>query len=78
VLAADPGVKAPGFIDRASQLAWVIDEDPGLTGQDLMAAGYEAVYRRALAASVEPAMVPPPVPRGGASAITASTVTNGR
>jgi hypothetical protein len=42
-----------------------------------MAAGYEAVYRRALA-PVEPAMVPAPVRRGAASAITASTVTNGR
>ncbi len=43
-----------------------------------MAAGYEAVYRRALAAPAEPAMVPAPVRRGAASAITASTVTNGR
>jgi len=45
---------------------------------DLMAAAYEAVYRRALAAAVEPAVVPAPVRRGAAPTITVSTVPNVR
>jgi glycosyltransferase involved in cell wall biosynthesis len=86
---AAPELILPGqtgiIVDHPGELAGAIDEarrlDPWICRKhvqqnfttDLMAAGYEAVYWRALAASVEPAMVPPPVPRGGASAITAST-----
>jgi glycosyltransferase involved in cell wall biosynthesis len=78
------------IVDHPGELAGAIDEarrlDPWICRKhvqqnfttDLMAAGYEAVYRRALAAPVEQAMVPTSVRRGAASAITASTVTNGR
>jgi glycosyltransferase involved in cell wall biosynthesis len=86
ILAGQTGV----IVDHPGELAGAIDEarrlDPWICRKhvqqnfttDLMAAGYEAVYRHALAASVEPAMVPAPARRSGASAITASTVTNGR
>ena len=91
---AAPELILPGqtgvIVDHPGELAGAIDEarrlDPWICRKhvqqnfttDLMAAGYEAVYRRALAAPAEPAMVPAPVRRGAASAITASTVTNGR
>jgi glycosyltransferase involved in cell wall biosynthesis len=91
---AAPELILPGqtgvIVDHPGELAGAIDEarrlDPWICRKhvqqnfttDLMAAGYEAVYRRALAAPVEPAMVAAPVRRGTASAITASTVTNGR
>lgn len=91
---AAPELIIPGqtgvIVDHPGELAGAIDEarrlDPWICRKhvqqnfttDLMAAGYEAVYRRALAAPVEPALVPAAARRGTASAITASTVTNGR
>jgi glycosyltransferase involved in cell wall biosynthesis len=91
---AVPEVVLPGqtgvIVDQPDELAGAIDQarrlDPWICRKhvqqnfttDLMAAGYDAVYRRALAAPIEPAMVPAPVGRGAASAITATVVTNGR
>ena len=91
---AVPELILPGqtgvIVDHPGELAGAIDQarrlDPWICRKhveqnfttELMAAGYEAVYRRALAAPVEPTMVPAPVRRGAARAITASGVTNGR
>jgi glycosyltransferase involved in cell wall biosynthesis len=91
---AAPEVILPGqtgvIVDHPGELAGAIEEarrlDPWICRKhvqqnfttDLMAAGYEAVYRRALAAPAEPSMVPPRVRPGAASAITATAVTNGR
>jgi hypothetical protein len=86
IVAGQTGV----IVDHPAELAGAIDEarrlDPWICRKhvqqnfttELMAVGYEAVYRRALAASVEPALVPAHARRGGASAIAASTGTNGR
>lgn len=91
---AVPEVVLPGqtgvIVDQPDELGGAIDQarrlDPWICRKhvqqnfttDLMAAGYDAVYRRALAAPIEPAMVPAPVGRGAASAITGTAVTNGR
>jgi glycosyltransferase involved in cell wall biosynthesis len=91
---AAPEVILPGLtgviVDHPSELAGAIDEarrlDPWICRKhvqqnftsDLMAAAYEAVYRRALAGPVEPDTAPALVRRGAASAVTASRVTNER
>ncbi len=91
---AAPELILPGqtgvIVDHPDELAAAIDEarrlDPWICRKhvqqnfttDLMAAGYEAVYSRALAAPAGPATVAAPVGRGAASTITASTVTSGR
>ncbi len=90
---AAPELILPGqtgvIVDHPGELPAAIDEarhlDPWICRKhvqqnfttDLMAAGYEAVYLRALAAAAGAAMVPSPIARA-ASTITASTVTNGR
>ncbi len=78
------------IVDHPSELAGAIDEarrlDPWICRKhvqqnfttDLMAAAYEAVYRRALAALVEPDTVPAHVRCGAASDVTASTVADER
>jgi glycosyltransferase involved in cell wall biosynthesis len=75
VLPAQTGV----IVDHPDELAGAIHQarrlDPWICRKhvqqnfttDLMAAGYEAVYRRALASSVEPAVIPAPVRRVAAS-----------
>jgi glycosyltransferase involved in cell wall biosynthesis len=91
---AAPELILPGqtgvMVDHPGELAAAIDEarrlDPWICRKhvqqnfttDLMAAAYEAVYLRALAAPAGPAMVPAPVRRGAASTITATAVTSGR
>jgi glycosyltransferase involved in cell wall biosynthesis len=91
---AVPELVLPGqtgvIVDNPAELAGAIDQarrlDPWICRKhvqqnfttDLMAAGYEAVYRHTLAAPLEPAMAPAPVRRGAASAIAASIATNGR
>jgi glycosyltransferase involved in cell wall biosynthesis len=91
---AVPELVLPGqtgvIVDHPDELAGAIDQarrlDPWICRKhvqqnfttDIMAAGYEGVYRRALAAPVEPVIAPAPVRLGTASAVTASTVTNGR
>jgi glycosyltransferase involved in cell wall biosynthesis len=90
---AVPELVLPGqtgiIVDHPDELAGAIDQarrlDPWICRKhvqqnfttDIMAAGYEGVYRRALAAPAEPVIVPAPVRLGAASAITASTVANG-
>jgi glycosyltransferase involved in cell wall biosynthesis len=90
---AAPELILPGqtgvIVNHPGELAAAIDEarhlDPWICRKhvqqnfttDLMAAGYEAVYLRALAAPAGPAMVDAAVRRGAASTITASTATNG-
>jgi glycosyltransferase involved in cell wall biosynthesis len=90
---AVPELIMPGqtgvIVDHPSELAGAIDEarrlDPWICRKhvqqnfttELMAAAYEAVYRRALAALAPPDTVPALVLRG-ASDVTGSTVTDGR
>jgi len=82
---AVPELVLPGqtgiIVDHPGELADAIDQarrlDPWICRKhvqqnfttDIMAAGYEAVYRRALA-PVEPAMVPAPVRRGALQLLT--------
>ena len=82
---AVPELILPGqtgvIVDHPSELAGAIHQarrlDPWICRKhvqqnfttDLMAAGYEAVYRRALAAPVGPAVIPAPVRRAAASTI---------
>jgi glycosyltransferase involved in cell wall biosynthesis len=91
---AAPEVILPGqtgvIVDHPAELAGAIDEarrlDPWICRKhvqqnfttDLMAAAYEAVYRRALAVPVQPDTVPAPVWAGAAPVVTATTVILGR